>query len=50
MVLQSGPFDGDKQVPHRQSSVASAEVRCYQHSRRCHPAASRSECQIQNST
>jgi hypothetical protein len=28
MVLQSGPFDGGKQVPHRQSSLASAEVWC----------------------
>jgi len=28
MVLQSGPFDGGKQVPHRQGSLASAEVWC----------------------
>jgi len=28
MVLQSEPFDGGKQVPPRQSSLASAEVRC----------------------
>jgi hypothetical protein len=28
MVLQSGPFDGGKQVPHRHSSLASAEVWC----------------------
>jgi len=28
MVLQSGPFDGGKQVPHRQSPLARAEVRC----------------------
>jgi hypothetical protein len=28
MVLQSGPFDGGNQVPHRQSSLASAEVWC----------------------
>jgi hypothetical protein len=28
MVLQSGPFDGGKQVPHRHGSLASAEVCC----------------------
>jgi hypothetical protein len=27
MVLQSGPFDGGKQVPPRQCSLAGAEVR-----------------------